>query len=128
MTLHTPATIASDAMTEFTFPTITKAELDQALRRSRHRQLTIPAIVVEEQPLLDHLSLIHLNRPWTDLDETGQQQLTSQCRQLMHGRGWSWHSQLEVKRCPTNTAVYRQWLAPDLEKLESGLQEYLHVG
>lgn len=128
MTLHAPITITNEAMTASIFPTITKAELDQALRRSRHRQPTIPAIVVEEQPLLDHLSLIHLNQPWTDLEKTRQQQLTSQCRQLMHGRGWSWHAQLDVKRCPANTAVYRQWLEPDLEKLESGLQEFLQAG
>ncbi len=128
MALYTPITATSDTTTASTSPTITKAELDRALRRGRYRKLAIPAIVVEEQSLLHHLSLIHLNQPWTDINETRQQQLTNWCRQLMHGRGWSWHEQLDVKGCPANTAVYRQWLAPDLEKLESGLQEYLHAG
>lgn len=128
MALYTPTTLTGATMTAVALPTITEPELDQALRQCYRRKLTIPAVVVEEQLLLHHLSLIHTGQTWADLDERHQQQLTNQCRQVMHGCNWTWHEQLDVKGCPPNTAVFRQWLEPNLEKLTGGLQELLQTG
>lgn len=128
MMIYIPTAPAAVNVTAPPFVAITETELDQALRQCYQRKLTIPAVVIEEELLLYHLSLIHYGQMWAEVGQTSQQQLTRQCRQLMHGRGWTWHGQLDVKGCPADTAVYRQWLEPDLEKLESGLGDLLHTG
>lgn len=109
-------------------PDLTEAEIEVALRQCYHHPLIVPAVVVEECSLLQIASLMYAGRPWLEMDTYHQQQLVKQCRSWMTGCGWTWHEQLAMPGCPPHTAMYRQWLKPDLEQLEQGLRELLRNG